>query len=496
MSKGVGIHVVGLADSAVRDSLLRTVTAIQSKGFVFPGKKVIINLAPADLCKTGTGYDLPIALSLIAESHQDKENLNDLEEWMTVGELGLDGSVREVPGCIQAVREAIEMGCKGVVIPAANGPEVASVFGRIIPVYGVSSLDEAIAAIGGMGTVPTVWEVQSSSQAHRVRPQRAWDQLVGNIAGKRAIEIAAAGGHPLLLMGAPGSGRTTLARALRELLPPMDIDETLEVASIYSASGRGETRTFTNETHTRPFRSPHYSASLAALFGGGNGDSVQPGELSLASKGILYIDEVNLLPRAVNEALHSVLRERKLVISRLRSKVVFPADIQFVGAMNPCPCGYYGEGDRCNCSQRERELWLASFKEKAVYQSFDIQAWVHPASGQESVSAGKVETESVEVVAQRVRQARERQARRYAGDVDIRLNVDLKAADTDVYCHLDDECLALLDKITERLGLSCDVRLPVIRLARTIADLADEDNIKPEHLCEAASYRFLDRETH
>jgi len=496
MSFGIGIHLVGLADNAVKESLLRVVTAIQAKGFHFPGMKTIINLAPADLCKSGTGYDLPIALSLIAESHQDNGNLNDLEEWMIVGELGLDGGVREVPGCIQAVRTAIEVGCKGVIIPRANVKEVASVFGRMVPVYGVSSMVEAIEVIGGKATIPTVWEVPEEDGPVEAAPLRAWDNILGNEAGKRAVEIAAAGGHPLLLMGVPGSGRATLARALRELLPPMDIDETLEVASIYSASGRGETRTFTNETHTRPFRSPHYSASLAAFFGGGNGDSVQPGELSLASKGVLYIDEVNSLPKSVSETLASVLKDRKVTISRLRSKVVFPADIQFVGAMNPCPCGYYGEVDRCNCSQRERELWLASLKEKAVYQSFDIQAWVHPVSEQESVSAGKVETESVEVVAQRVRQARERQARRYAVDVDIRLNVDLKAADTDVYCHLDDECLALLDKLTEGLGLSCDARLPVIRLARTIADLADEDNIKPEHLCEAVSYRFLDRETH
>ena len=483
-----GIHLVGLADTAVKESFLRVVTALNASGFAIPLRKIIINLAPADLRKSGSGYDLPIALGIIAESNQSA-GLNDLEKWLVLGELGLDGSVREVPGCVQAVRMALDSdyGYKGVIIPKANGPEVSRLFANLIPVYGVNRLREAIRVIDNPSGVKTVWEEHLDSPVEHCERESVFGSLSNGI--KRALEIAAAGGHHVLIIGPLGSGRTMFARALVEILPRMSMNDIIDVAAVYSAAGRGLYRVATGQ-ECRPLRAPYISASIAAMLGGGIGEMPSPGEVSLTHNGVLYMDEFNAIPKSLGLSLKNVMLEKKVVISRLKSKVTYPADFQFVGSLDSCPCGHYGDGidGHCQCTPKQRQAWMGLIGQSPVYPMIDVHVWAHNAVPSQEGA------DDAEQVAERVANARLMQNRRYADEPGIRLNRDLNAADTDSYCHLDDDCYNLLQTIIERLGLSSTSLLHILRVARTIADLEMSEEIKREHIAEAASWRFLDKE--
>ena len=481
VSHGLGIHLVGLANQAVHQSLLRTVTAMQSQGYHIPGKKIVINLAPADLHKTGEGYDLAIALGIIAASGQ--AYLPDTEGWLVLGELGLDGSVRAVKGCVPAVLMAKERGLS-CIIPAANAKEVAPYVGNL-PVYAVSSLMEAIRAIRqDDADLKTVQEMEFAEE-ETDETLHSWDLLVGNDAARRAIEIAAAGGHHVLLIGAPGSGKGTIAKALAALLPPMTDEEKTEVARLYSVAGLGVSLV----KGKRPFRAPHISASISAMLGGGAGDAILPGEVSLSSEGVLFLDEFAEAPKSFVKALRGPLEDRKVIISRLKSRVEFPARFQLVAASNPCPCGYYGEGDRCTCTPRQRLAYLSHLS-GPVMDSIAIQVWVHPVS--DEMLAKAPVPEALETVRERVANALRRQHERYDG-TSLRTNDDLGSADLENYVKLDDECQDILEKIMDRLGLSARAYSRILKIARTIADLDDADDLRPEHIAEAASFRFLDR---
>ena len=476
-----GIHLVGLADTAVKESFLRVVTALNASGFAIPLRKIIINLAPADLRKSGSGYDLPIALGIIAESNQSA-GLNDLEKWLVLGELGLDGSVREVPGCVQAVRMALDSdyGYKGVIIPKANGPEVSRLFANLIPVYGVNRLREAIRVIDNPSGVKTVWEEHLDSPVEHCERESVFGSLSNGI--KRALEIAAAGGHHVLIIGPLGSGRTMFARALVEILPRMSMNDIIDVAAVYSAAGRGLYRVATGQ-ECRPLRAQEYCLNITETTNRAIEHIQRIFQERVGKETILLVSEIL-------RCKYRSMLEKKVVISRLKSKVTYPADFQFVGSLDSCPCGHYGDGidGHCQCTPKQRQAWMGLIGQSPVYPMIDVHVWAHNAVPSQEGA------DDAEQVAERVANARLMQNRRYADEPGIRLNRDLNAADTDSYCHLDDDCYNLLQTIIERLGLSSTSLLHILRVARTIADLEMSEEIKREHIAEAASWRFLDKE--
>jgi len=464
ITPGIGIHLVGLADIAVKESLLRTVTAMQACGYRIPGKKIVINLAPADLTKEGCGYDLAIALSVIAESGQSSADY--LESFVILGELALDGHIRAVPGVVQAVQAAKDQGY-GVIVPMANAAEVEGLFDDYKPVYYVDHLDDAIAVVNTLTGARVPGEVDEQPEH-----EGWWDRITGQNGAKRALEIAAAGGHPVFMMGAPGSCRAALAKAVLDILPPMTKEEAMEVAKIYSVAGKYEQR-------QRPLRAPHASASMAALLGGGWGEGIKPGEVSLAHNGVLYLDEFPEYPRAKYDALRGPLEDGKVVISRLKSKVEYPAKSMLVVGADPCPCGYYGEGDRCTCTKGQREAYLARMS-GPVFDRLTMQVWVHP---DVSGTAG----EPAAVVAERVRKARELQMNRQG-----KLNDELSVQELP---ELGENSKDMAETLMERMSLSARAYTRMLKIARTIADLEGCEAVLPQHIAEAASYRFLDRRT-
>ncbi|MBO4263838.1 MAG: YifB family Mg chelatase-like AAA ATPase [Bacteroidales bacterium] len=485
IDRGVGIHLCGLADTAVKESLLRTVTALQAIGYRIPGKKIVINLAPADLQKNGSGYDLPIAVGSIAASGQAELPL--AAAFLVMGELGLDGSVRDIAGALPFTELAGKEKLRGAILPAGCALEASEL--KDIDVYAVRHLSEAVRVLSG---VPCPELLVREAARDIVSPAGAGPgqdlaDIIGQEGARRGIEIAAAGGHNILMLGAPGAGKSSLAKAIAGILPPLTREEALVTSKIYSIAGKGNLRC--GLMWERPFRAPHYSASLASMIGGGGGDNILPGEVSLAQNGVLFLDEVAQMPRSVIEALRGPLEERNVHISRLRSKVDFPASFMLVAAANPCPCGYWGEGDRCRCSPSQRLNYLSRLS-GPLMDRIDIQLWVRPVGS--SQLASRVRSEPSAAVAARVRAARDIQHRRFAGEP-VGTNAEMTNKQLARFCRLDDSCRQTMLRLMERTGLSMRAYFRIIKVARTSADLAGEPEILPAHLLEAAGFRFLDR---
>ena len=497
VTAGIGIHLVGLADAAVKESLLRTMTALQSMGFRIPGKKIVINLAPADMHKKGSGYDVPIALGIIASSGQ--ADLPLLEDFMIMGELSLDGGIRAVPGALPIVELAMKDGLKGCILPMESAIEAVEYNG--IDIFAVYDLREVLRILSGQESCADL-KVAARRELAR-NPQKVsadvdmevsdvfapmdFSEIIGQEGAKRGVEIACAGGHNVIMIGSPGSGKSSLAKAMAAILPPMTLEESVQTSKVYSVAGKGNP--LGGLMKSRPFRSPHYSVSIAAMIGGGS-DSIMPGEISLAHNGILMIDEFCEAPKKILEVLRAPMEDRKVTISRLKSKVEFPSDFMLVAAANPCPCGFYGEGDRCTCSPSSRLAYLSKLS-GPIMDRIDIQLWMRPIDSRKLVE--RQPAESSAVVAKRVLDAREIQRRRFEKD-GIFCNAAMNNRLIEKYCPLDKECRDVLEKIIDRMGLSARACTRIIKLARTIADLACSDDIRPEHLTEAAGYRFLDRQ--
>ena len=491
---GIGIHLVGLADAAVKESLLRTVTALQAKGFRIPGKKIVINLAPADLHKQGSGYDVPIALGIIAASEQ--RTLPGLEKYLIMGELGLDGSIRYVAGTLPMVELAVRNGFKGVILPERSALEAVDFTESMV--YGVRTLDDVLRILEEKEEDDPsdllIWNTECYGAAlreERERPVTAdymdFADILGQESAKRGVEIAAAGGHNLIFIGAPGSGKSSMAKAMAGILPPMTREESSVTSKIWSVAGK--TTGHLGLMRRRPFRAPHISASKAAILGGGSGENILPGEVSLASGGVLFADEFCEAPKSTLEALRGPLEDRKVTISRLKAKIVYPASFMLVAASNPCPCGYYGEGERCTCSVGARAAYLSKLS-GPIMDRIDLQLWIHPVQTAALIEGRKGEPSAD--IAARVQQAREVQRKRFEG-TGIFTNAEMSSKLLERFCPLSGDCKATLERIIDRLGLSARAYTRIIKIARTIADLAGLPDIQPGHLLEAAGYRFLDR---
>ena len=489
IASGIGIHLVGLADVAVKESLLRTITALRFLGYHIPGKKIVINLAPADMHKKGSGYDLPIALGIIAASEQAYMPL--LKDFLIMGELGLDGSVRSIKGALPIVGLAEREGFKACILPEESA---FSTVGFVdIDVYAVSTLTDVVDILShpedcdhllAKNIMQREGLFYDSSLLVENQDIMDFSEIIGQENAKRGLEIAAAGAHNVIMIGAPGSGKSSLAKAMSAILPPMTREEALETNKIYSVA-----ENMSNEVITqRPFRAPHYNISLPALLGGGS-DVISPGEVSLAHNGVLFIDEFAEIPRGIAESLRGPLEDREVSISRMRVKVRFPASFMLVAATNPCPCGYYGEGDRCICTPSRRASYLTKLS-GPLMERIDLHLWLHPVPPSALVTMRK--SDPSWVVAKRVKAARDIQLERFRSE-GIFTNSEMNSRQINKFCPLDKDSRDYITLIVDRMGLSVRACTRIIKIARTIADLEGCENIRLEHISEAVGYRFLDK---
>ena len=470
------IVIVGLPDISVQESRERVQSAIRNAGLSFPRKRIRVNLAPATVRKEGSAYDLPIALGVLIANQQLP--FNALEGSLVMGELSLDGSVRHVRGVLPMAAVARREGFKRVFVPAEDAPE-ATIFPEL-EVIPVKSLAELYAHLTGLALIPPQPTLQVD--AVDVIAQTDFRDVKGQEHVKRALEVAAAGGHNLLMIGPPGAGKTLMARALPAILPHMTIDESLDVTRIYSVAD--QLPPGIPLLRSRPFRAPHHTISHAGLVGGGNWP--HPGEISLAHRGVLFLDELPEFSSRALEVLRQPLEDKVVTISRAQGSLTFPANFQLVAAMNPCPCGYYGDSLKpCSCS-----LGMVTKYQHRISGPLMDRIDIHievPRVDYEKLSDTRL-GESSSAVSQRVEAAREIQRQRFAG-TSLTCNADMHPAEVRIYCSLDESCRTLMRAAMNQMQLSARAYHRILKLARTIADLAHSDAIISAHLAEALQYR-------
>lgn len=484
-TRGCMFYLVGLPDSAVKESHQRIISALQVNGYKMPTSNLVINMAPADIRKEGSAYDLPLAIGMLAASETIQSD--KLERYLLMGELSLDGSLQPIKGALPIAIKARELGFEGMILPCQNAREAAVV--NNLNVYGVENLREVVEFFNGnQELTPTVVNTREEFYARQSTFDLDFADVKGQENVKRALEVAAAGGHNVLLIGSPGSGKSMLAKRLPSILPPLSLGESLETTKIHSVAGKlGRDGGLIS---IRPFRDPHHTISNVAMTGGGS--FPQPGEISLAHNGVLFLDELPEFSRNVLEVLRQPLEDRKISISRVKCNVEYPASFMLVASMNPCPCGYYNHPTKpCVCSPGQVQKYLNRIS-GPLLDRIDLQIEVTPVPFEKMSDVRPGEPSAV--IRERVVRARQVQQQRYAQVPSVYCNAQMTSRLLSLYARPDDRGLALLKGAMTRLNLSARAYDRILKVARTIADLEGSETIQAAHLAEAIGYRNLDRE--